>query len=154
MEEFRVPTTAIEAELQLVDGRVVRGVIFAAASTSAHSGPQRVDEWFSEQAQFFAFRPEGAEGTELVSKHSVVRLSVPAEAALDESTPAQTQQFRVTLECPGARFEGEVQVDMPDNRRRVLDYVNHPQTFITLHDGKTTHLIPKRQVIRIIQKPD
>jgi hypothetical protein len=152
MEEFRVPTTPIEAELQFVDGRALRGTVFVPASTSVHSGPERVDEWVNEAASFFAFRPEGTEGAELVGKRGVVRLSVSASAAR-EDTPTEVERSRVVIECSGSRFEGDIRLDMPDHQRRVIDYVNQPGAFISLHDGETVHLIQKRLVIRIIPNP-
>ena len=39
----------------------------------------------------------------------------------------------------------------PTNQRRLVDYVNQPGAFITLHKGEKLHLIQKRLVNRIIQ---
>lgn len=152
MEEFRVPTTPVDAEIQLLDGRMLRGTVFVPASASVHSGPERMDEWINEATPFFAFRPEGTQGADLLGKRSVVRLSVPAAAAGDEAATREVQRTRVVIECPGGRFEGDIRLDMPDHQRRVLDYVNQPGAFISLHVGATVHLIQKSLVVRIIQK--
>lgn len=144
MEEFRVPTTPVDVELQFVDSRVVRGTVFVPASAS-------VDSWIGEAAMFFPFRPDGATEAELVAKPSVVRLSFTAPAGRDENAPAAVERCPVVIECPGGRFEGEVRLDMPSHQRRVLDYANQSGAFLSLHDGETVHLIQKRRVIRIIQ---
>jgi len=150
MEEFRVPTTPIEAELQLVDGRVLRGAVFVPASAPNHPGSERLEEWLNEPALFFPFRPEGEKGADLIGKNSVLRLSVAANAALDERTTAPAERCPVALECDGGRFEGEMLLDMPDHQRRVLDYANQASAFVSLHHGDRVHMIQKRKIIRIV----
>jgi hypothetical protein len=144
MEEFRVPTTPTEVELQFVDGRTARGTVFVPAAVS-------VDSWISEPSLFFPFRLEGTVVAEIVAKASVVRLSFTPPPARDEDTDMDMDRSAVLIECPGGRFEGEVLLDTPSNQRRVLDYVNQPGAFIRLHKGDRLHLIQKRLVIRVIQ---
>lgn len=144
MEEFRVPTTPVEVELQFVDGRASRGTVFIPASAP-------VEAWISEPSQFFPFRAEGTVVAEIVAKASVVRLSFTPPPARDDDTEMAMERSAVLIECPGGRFEGEVLLDTPSNQRRVLDYVNQPGAFISLHKDDRVHLIQKRLVIRIIQ---
>ena len=144
MEEFRVPTTAVEVELQFVDSRITRGTVFIPASTS-------VDAWISEPSLFFPFREQGTVVAEIVAKASVVRLTFTPPPARDEDTDMDMERSAVLIECPGGRFDGEVLLDTPSNQRRVLDYVNQPGAFIRLQKGDRVHLIQKRLVIRIIQ---
>ncbi len=144
MEEFRVPTTSIEVELQFTDSRVQRGAIFVPES-------QSVDAWSADAATFFPFRPAGTQGTELIARHSVVRLSFTPPPAREEDTPTTEERCAVVIECPGGRFEGEVLLDTPSNQRRLVDCVNQSGAFITLHKGEKAHLIQKRLVVRIIQ---
>jgi hypothetical protein len=146
MEEFRVPTTPIDVELQFVDGRISRGTVFVPASTP-------VDSWVGEATLFFPFRREGAAEAELVAKRSVVRLSFTPPAAPDPDTAPEVERCRVAIECSGGQFEGEILVDMPSHQRRLLDYINQPAGFVAVHQGGTVHLIQKRLVIRVVQKP-
>jgi hypothetical protein len=144
MEEFRVPTTSIEVELQFTDSRVQRGAIFVPAS-------QSVEAWSGDTSAFFPFRPAGTQGTELIARRSVVRLSFTSPEVREEDTPTTMERCAVVIECPGGRFEGEVLLDTPTNQRRLVDYVNQPGAFITLHKGEKVHLIQKKLVVRIIQ---
>lgn len=144
MEEFRVPITPIEVELQFVNSRLARGTVFVPA-------PASVDSWIAEPSLFFPFRPEGTVVAEIVAKAAVVRLSFTPPPARDEDTEMAMDRSSVVIECPGGRFEGEVLLDTPGNQRRVLDYVNQPGAFISLHKDDRVHLIQKRLVIRIIQ---
>ena len=144
MEEFRVPTTSIEVELQFTDSRVQRGAIFVPAS-------QSVEAWSSDTAAFFPFRSAGTQGTELIARRFVVRLSYTAPPASGEDTQTTMERCAVVIECPGGRFEGEVILDTPSNQRRLVDYVNQPAAFISLRKGERVHLIQKRLVVRVIQ---
>lgn len=150
MEELRVPTTQIDAELQLDDTRILRGTIFVPDSSS-HTGAKRPDEWINETDVFFPFRIEGSGTTELFSKHAALRLSVPAELLHEEEQPADVEHRRVVVETTGGSFEGSVRLDMPAHQRRVLDYVNQSATFLCLVDGERAHLVQKRLVRRIVE---
>jgi hypothetical protein len=150
MEELRVPTTQVEAELQLDDGRVLRGTIFVPASSS-HTGAKRPDEWINEEAAFFPFRIEGSEATEIFSKHSTLRLSVPSELLQEEDQPADVEHRQVLVETTSGSFDGLVRLDMPSHQRRVLDYLNQPQVFLCVVAGDRLHLIHKSRVRRVAE---
>jgi len=150
MEELRVPTTQIDAELQLDDGRILRGTIFVPAS-STHSGSKRPDEWINEPAAFFPFRIEGSDSPELFSKQASLRLSVPAEMLHEEEMPADVEHRGVVVETTGGSFQGLVRLDMPSHQRRVLDYLNLPQSFLCLMTDEHAHLIQKRLVKRVVE---
>lgn len=150
MEELRVPTTQIEAELQLDDTRTLRGTIFVPDSSS-HTGVKRPDEWINEATTFFPFRIEGSGSTELFSKQATLRLSVPAELLHEEEMPADVEHRAVVVETSGGSFEGVVRLDMPAHQRRVLDYLNQPQAFLCMVDGERAHLVQKRLVKRVVE---
>jgi hypothetical protein len=149
MEELRVPTTQIEAELQLDDVRVLRGTIFVPDSSS-HMGAKRPDEWINDAAVFFPFRIEGG-AAELFSKLATLRLSVTASLLHEEDQAAEVEHRRVVVETAGGSFEGWVRLDMPAHQRRVLDYLNLPQPFLCVVAGERAHLIQKRLVKRVVE---
>ena len=150
MEELRVPTTQVEAELQLDDARVLRGAIFVPASSS-HSGAKRPDEWINETAVFFPFQIEGSRTTELFSKNASLRISVAASLLHQEEQPVEIEHRRVVVETTAGTFEGLVRLDMPAHQRRVLDYLNLPQPFFCVIARDRAHLIQKRLVRRVVE---
>jgi len=150
MEELRVPTTRIEAELQLDDARILRGTIFVPASSS-HLGAKRPDEWINEVGAFFPFQIDGAERTELFSKNTALRLTVPAALLHEEDQAADVEHRRVLVETAGGNFEGLVRLDMPSHQRRVLDYLNLPQSFLCVVAEDRAHLVQKRLVKRVVE---
>jgi hypothetical protein len=150
MEELRVPTTQIEAELQLDDARILRGTVFVPAASS-HAGAKRPDEWINEPAAFYPFLIEGRDTPEIFSKQATLRLSVAAELLHEEEQPAHVEHRKVLVETAAGSFEGVVRLDMPSHQRRVLDYVNLPQPFLCVVAGATAHLIQKRLMKRIVE---
>ena len=150
MEELRVPTTQIDAELQLDDTRILRGTIFVPDSSS-HTGAKRPDEWINEAEVFFPFRIEGSQKTELFSKHATLRLSVPAELLHEEDMASDVEHRPVVVETSGGSFDGVVRLDMPAHQRRVLDYLNLPHGFLCVIAGERVHLLQKRLVRRVVE---
>ncbi len=48
LEDLRVPTIAIPAEVLTVDGRLISGRIFVPAAAHLHGGAMRAEEWMNE----------------------------------------------------------------------------------------------------------
>ncbi len=152
MSELRVPMTAMPAEAVCADGRSFVGRIFIPANSNRHSGPMRAEEWMNEPADFFALLPDEGGAPILLNKHEVLVLSVSREADhIAEEPEEEMPRKRVTVECGDRRLEGEVVIDMPENQRRVLDYLNRHERFLTLHDGERHHLVRKARITRVIE---
>jgi len=150
--DLRVPTVALAAEVSCADGRQFPGRIFLPASSSAHTGAMRAEEWMNEATEFFAFLPDGARGPVLLNKRELLVLSVPASADRDEALEeAGAPERRVALECGGLRLEGTIVIDMPEGHSRVLDYLNRPERFLTLRQGDRHHLVCKARLTRVLE---
>ena len=130
MSELRVPTVAMETEILCADGRSFRGRVFIPALASRHSGPMRLEEWLNEPPQFFPFLPD------------------------EDSPEPDTPHRRVAIECEARRLEGVLVIDMPSHLRRVLDFLNRPQMFLTLRDDNRHHLVQKERITRVLEVPE
>ena len=40
---------------------------------------------------------------------------------------------------------------MPEANRRVLDYLNRPEAFLTLREGDRHHLVRKARITRVVE---
>jgi hypothetical protein len=152
VNELRVPTHATSAEIRCADGRVLVGRVFIPVSSSHHSGPMRPEEWMNEPAQFFAFLPDDAKATVLLSKPQVAVLTIPAAEA--EDAPDEDVELpvrRLAVELGDRHLEGDVVIDMPMGHRRVLDYLNRPEPFLTLRAGERWHLVRKSLMTRVAE---
>jgi hypothetical protein len=152
MSELRVPTVVLLADVQCADGRRFRGRIFIPAASARHPGPTRPEEWLNDPAPFFPFHPDDAEAPVLMNKREILVISVPAVAdAGDIPEGSDSPIRRVALEAETRRLEGYLVIDMPHGQLRVLDYLNRGETFVTLRDGDTHHLVQKKRITRVIE---
>lgn len=152
MSELKVPTVALTAEVTCVDGRGFRGRIFVPAGASHHGGAMRPGEWLNEPSPFFPFLPDDSDSPVLLNKHQVLVVSVlTAVDALSAYEEAGGEEHKVVVECGPRVIEGSVLIQLPENHRRVLDYVNQGELFLTLRDGDRHHFVQKHQVTRVIE---
>ena len=52
----------------------------------------------------------------------------------------------VQVRCGPLEIEGLVYIDMPETHRRLTDWVNRPEPFLTLREGELRHLIQKSRI--------
>jgi hypothetical protein len=122
-----------------------------AALSAIHAGPMTPQEWINSPPAFFPFRQEN-ETTILVNKHQVLAMSVAAPPAADQQTWETAGLVRrAVVEAGGKRFEGDVLIDMPENQRRLVDYLNRGESFLCLVDGESYVLVRKELVARAFE---
>jgi hypothetical protein len=150
MAELRVPTVSLPAEVVDAGGGRSAGQVFMPAQASAHSGATRPVEWINSPGDFFPFLPEGATSAVILNKSQVVLLVVGASADADEVAEEEgLPRRRVRIECGSQSFEGTLLLDMPENQRRLQDYLNRPERFVELRDGDRHLLVRKEAITRL-----
>jgi hypothetical protein len=148
--DLRVPTIALPAEVVTVDGRTAKGRIFVPAAAYRHAGAMRAEEWMNEDVDFFPFLPDSSQEPELLNRHEILVLTVPAHAdAGAEAEGTRLPERSVVVDLRGRRLSGTLVIDMPEEHSRVLDYLNRPGRFLTLRDGLKHHLIQKDRITRV-----
>jgi len=110
----------------------------------------------NETGAFFAFLPDDAKTTILLNKQQVAVVSVPPVHDADaESEDAELPVRRVLLEIGDrGRVEGDLVIDMPLGQRRVLDFLNRAEPFLTLRGGDRWHLVRRSLVTRVIESQE
>ena len=151
MDELRVPTIATMAEVACADGRLLVGRVFIPDGAFRHAGPMRPEEWINEPADFFPFLLQGEERPVLLNKEQVVVLTLPAEPEDPLAAEDGEGTRPVVVECGAVRVEGELRLEMPEGHRRVLDMLNAPERFLTVHAGARQHLVHKHHVTRVLE---
>ena len=150
--DFKVPTVALAAEVFCDDGRQFPGRIFLPASSSAHAGAMRAEEWMNEPNRFFPLLPDGGSAPVILNKREILVVTVPASADRDTVLEeVEVPQKKVAVECGGLRLEGTIVIDMPEAHSRVLDYLNRPEPFLTLRQGDRHHLVCKARITRVLE---
>jgi len=151
MSELRVPTVAMITEILCADGRGFQGRVFVPALASHHTGPMRLEEWLNEPPQFFPFLPNDADAPVLMNKREVLVMTFPSPPQDEDNPEPDVPHRRVAVECEERRVEGVLVIDMPTHLSRVLDCLNRPQMFLTLHDGDRHHLVQKERITRVLE---
>jgi hypothetical protein len=145
-KDFRIPTIATSAEIACADGRTFAGRVFIPAHATNHAGPMRPEEWINQPAAFFPFLPEDVGTPVLLAKRTVLVVTLGAGDASDRGV-----KRRVAVECGDRRLEGVLYIDMPEQSRRVQDYLNRPDPFLSLLEGNRRHLLQKDHITRVIE---
>lgn len=147
--DLRIPTATLRARVRCTDGRELSGRLFVPVSSSSHPGPMRPEERLNDAADFFPFALDDDGGTVFVNKLHVTSIAVAAaEIPEDPEPPVSGPAQRVRLECAAGWVEGTLTLDLPEYKRRVLDYLNAAGRFMPVRDGDTLHLVNRDQVLR------
>jgi len=142
----------MDTEIVCADGTWFVGRIFLPAASSHHAGAMRPDEWMNDSTPFFPFLPANASSAVILNKSEVVVLSVVVERAAEgEEDQPDVPRRRVQVECRERVVAGTVSIDMPEGHQRVLDYLNRPDPFLTVHDGDREHLVRKTRITRVLE---
>jgi hypothetical protein len=152
MSDFKVPTVQLATELHWADGTVLVGNVYMPALSAVHAGPMHPQEWINSPPAFFPFRRADDE-TILVNKAQVLALTVaaiPREEDPDEWESA-APTMHVVVEAGGKRYQGDVTIDMPENQRRLVDYLNRSESFLCLASGDKTLLVRKELISRAFE---
>jgi hypothetical protein len=150
MDEYRVPTVQVEAELFWADGRTLNGKLFLPEQSAVHPGRMRPAEWINQRLAFFPFRPAGG-GRMVVNKQQLIAVSV-GPAPDDQEEPTAVPEFPVRdviVDAGDRSFEGRVVLDMPANQQRLVDYLNRDDAFILLRGAGRDYLVHTLHVSRV-----
>jgi hypothetical protein len=150
MHDFKVPTVQVATELHCLDGGVLKGYVYMAALSAVQAGPMLPTEWINSPPVFFPFRQDNEE-TLLVNKHQVLAMSVEVPPPDDETWQPTSPVRHAIVEAGGKRFEGLVAIDMPENQRRLVDYLNRSEAFLSLVSGRNQILVRKELISRVFE---
>jgi hypothetical protein len=149
---FRIPRLLRAADVLFADGRRYRGRVFLPAAAESHVGAMRVEEWLEEAGGFFPFLPDGEGRPVILNKDQIVVLMVPVADPYD--TPQVEVPCRhVLVECGTLQIAGEVSLDLPTDRQRVLDLLNRAGLFVEVREGGRRHFIRKSRITRVGERP-
>jgi len=150
MSDLSVPTVQLEAEVRFVDGTILTGTVYIPTVSAVRAGPMLPQEWINGPPLFFPLRLHQAPSAILVNKRQVLSLCVPTARREDEpSWESASVVLRVLIETGNERLEGEVVIDMPQDQRRLADYLNRPEAFLLLQSGERQYLIQKDRISRV-----
>ncbi|KIH77820.1 hypothetical protein SAMN05660860_01331 [Geoalkalibacter ferrihydriticus] len=148
MSEYRLEKIEKDVVLFLVDGVVLEGVVFLSAFAYGHSGRQTLLELLREVERFLPFR-DRAGTLRLINREAIshvrhVPQAQPESAPLGEEVGARLVFFG------GETLEGNITLEMPEDKNRIKDFLNSAPAFFPLSSGNTHYIINSRQIHQVI----
>ena len=131
----------------MVNGLRISGETFLQLQGAYLTGPQRVGEILNDEEIFLPVRANGQ--VQLVNLEQVVSVSLPAELEFDPLL-ALGEEHRVRVEpVVGDVVDARIFVNLPGNKSRVKDFLNHQQRFLLfLHNDRVIYFARKR-ILRV-----
>ncbi len=150
VSEFAVPRSTLEVEVVLAQGQRHRGLIFLLPRASLHGGQESPIDLLNRPDPVFPIRSDDDGTVLLATKAQTVRVST--NQATEQPEPERLQALKSVrvelLLTDGSTVAGEVTMELPEGRCRLLDFLNDvPHPFFTVLDGATTHYINRDHVV-------
>ena len=144
MNEYRIEKQRLPVVVVLAGGARIAGDIFLSPVSRFRAAPQRPEELLNEAEPFFALQP-GDGAPALIAKDAVERVEMPPMPP-ESDAPAHVVAIELRL-VSGDRCTGALDLDMPEARFRLLDYLNaHTERFIKVTQPHAVLLVNRRAV--------
>jgi hypothetical protein len=137
MSLYRVDKREEPVELHLSDQVVHHGVVFLSPVASTRSGGQTVLDLLREKTTFLPFRND-QERFLLVNKSAITHV-VFRKLKEEVHRLGDALKVRITF-FGGEVLEGTIFLDMPEDKNRLLDYVNASPGFFALEGEKVRYV--------------
>ena len=152
---YVIPKRKVPVKLHLLDEVEPRNVeFFLADGAAGYQLPERPSDLLRDAEPFFAVS-EGANRF-LVRRGSVRVASVSVEHELvgeltvEDLAGDSAQRAEVVVSLVGGLvLRGTSFFILPEGKRRMLDFLNLPETFFALRDGESIHLVNKVHVLHV-----
>ena len=149
MSIFQVPRREASARILLDDGRTLDGKVYLAVT--GHDGrPETVWERLNDAGEEFVPVACGPDRF-LLNKSGIITVTVSDEddAVHDDTYDgARETPVRVSL-AGGISLIGRLHIAMPQERSRVLDYLNAAPRFLPLHSPEGITLVHRRFIVSV-----
>jgi len=139
-------TLRVRAEVLVTGGRTLTGFLHLQPLALFHSGPESPEDALNRDEAFFPLTSENQ--TMFLAKSQVIAVTVNSVLPvrdIDRVEAARTLGMQVEL-SDGSEFVGAVTSELPPDRGRVLDYLNHATGFFCLVDQDAMRFVNRLHV--------
>jgi len=148
-DELRVPKRRVQVEVFLPGGAAREVTIFLAEYAPRHSGPERLSDLLNADDEFIPAVDVVTGTMTFLGRRSIAAARVARESELGED-PVQGEHHEVEITLTdGTALRGTLNVVLPTDRSRLLDYLNDAQPFVRLTEANKVALINKRHIARV-----
>lgn len=152
MSEYWVEKRREAAEVTLVTGTTLAGVIFLAGLCQLHAGPERVGDLLNLEPGFFPFECKGE--TTLINRAHVLKVVLPPqmiESQLDAGYHVATRRHVKVLLTTGESITGHVVVFRPHGHDRLSDYAQVDERFRYVELEDRTVLVNSAHIVALAE---
>jgi len=138
-------TFRVRAEVLVTGGRSLIGFLHLQPLALFHSGPETPEDALNREEAFFPLTSENQ--TIFLAKSQVIAVTVSTVPVRDPDRveAARTLGMQVEL-SDGSEFVGAVTSELPPDRARVLDFLNHATGFFCLVDQDAMRFVNRTHV--------
>jgi hypothetical protein len=160
-QRFAIPKKVVHASVTMPDRKERKVELFLGDCAASHAGGERVIDLLTSEARFIPVRDVESGQVILLQRSAMMVLSVPLEheiradredGGLLETEIAQKFLIQVVL-SDGSTRKGELNYIMPEGMRRLQDFLNLPEPYMSLRDGETAHIISKTHITEVHSLP-
>lgn len=145
MSIYRVEKAEQNVVLFQADGSVMKGVVFLSASAYSHVGRQGLLELLQEKDPFFPFRSENGE-FKVASKRNITHIRYqPESKEPDYCALGKPETVSITF-VGGEQLHGVIIIDLPEGRKRLLDFINAAAGFFEVQSDDARYLVNTAQI--------
>jgi hypothetical protein len=139
-------TLRVRAEVLVTGGRTLDGFLHLQPLASFHSGPETPEDALNRHEPFLPITSDNR--SIFVAKSQILAVTVRTvlqAGDVERVEAARTLGMQVEL-SDGSGFVGAVTSELPPDRARVLDFLNHDQGFFCLVDQDAMRFVNRLHV--------
>src|SRR5262249_10913173 len=155
--EYHVPKRPIAAEVTFLahPRKILR--LFLSERSAIRDGAERPSDLLNGPGDFLpAIEPPGR--VVLLQRDALLVLTVSAELELgddpiDSNSSGANSGTQVKIEATlqdASEIRGTVKFMMPGGKNRLVDFLNQPERFFAVREGKLARLVNKQRIVRMV----
>lgn len=147
--ELRVPTLPVQVTLILVNGRRETVMLYLAAGSPTHEGPESLEEFLNRVGAFLPVRLSTGDSA-MIARDALLEVVGARDTAPTAAVGLPNVDIVRLQLREGPEIEGVVRHVDPDSRSRLSDHFNGPDRFFTVESGDEIHYVNKHHVLVIL----
>ena len=146
---LKVPKKKVPLIVNFVGEKSIRGNIFLCSQSPFRVGEELVIDLLNEEDPFFPFEIENPPSIRFISKRNIMSADTSEDSASEEGV-GKKEEITVLL-SDGQKLSGELLIEQPEHKSRVLDFFNSKEKgFFKLSNKTEIHYVNIEHVDQVI----
>lgn len=145
MSIYRVEKAEQPVVLFQADGSVMKGMVFLSASSYSHLGQQTLLDLLKDKDSFFPFRGEKGD-FRIANKSTITHIRYEPGASEKDYCPLGIPENVLITFVGGEQLHGTIVIDLPEGRKRLIDYFNAVGGYFAMRGDDSHHLVNAAQI--------